>query len=307
MFKNLFKKPTPPPQAIASLPLESKEEVPLSHLEQAMMNSIRKDTPESRKTVYQELIFSDLFLCLADTPSESSPDESINVAILKNSQDTSFCAAFTSEAAIRRWRPEGGHFISVRGQDIFKMLEKSPSQVLVINPASAPFIILNKLDIKQLALGAIPAAPINPVHMATEGSQTAPAEPQVQVSFPPDAFTSEQKEIIKTYLLERSDIEAGALGALLPPNVTPEAGNEEASWIRALFVRIEARDINPQELQVLCTQMKTDITENHAIFKETQFEVGIMPDAKFWEELHKNNVVLIDKMAGQEGLEPPTS
>ena len=101
-------------------------------LEQAMVENVRQDSGESRRKVYQELLFSELLLALSE-PEQGAPapeggaDQNMSVAILQNSAGTPFAAAFTSGAAARRWRPDGGQYVSVRGQDIFKLLEPSPA------------------------------------------------------------------------------------------------------------------------------------------------------------------------------------
>ena len=115
------------------------EPAPALYLEQAMVENARADNADSRRKVYQELLFSDLLLALAEADGEPEAEttqkdpNNLSVAILTNSGGTQFAAAFTSAAAARRWRAEGGQYVSVRGQDIFKLLEPSPAEVVVIN------------------------------------------------------------------------------------------------------------------------------------------------------------------------------
>lgn len=268
------------------------------HLEQAMMENARQDTPESRTKVYQELLFSDLLLALADpaegeTKQDADPNN-LSVAILSNPTGTRFAAAFTSSAAARRWRPEGGQFVSVRGQDIYKLLEPSPADVIVINPGSAPFIVLPKVEYRQLALGVVPQSPHSPVQVAAGGEgqqegQQGEGNGQMQVAFPPDVFDDAQKEHARKVMHGNPNIEAAVLGAILPPN----AGNE--NWVRTVFLRVKNIEESNDAMQAFCLQVRKEIAENQSIFKDIGFEVGVMPDPNFWIHMHQNQIILFDK------------
>ena len=89
---------------------ENKEPETALHLEQAMLENVRSDNAETRVKVYQELLFSELILALADTPPNqenpnaasdaNSNQQQLNIAILANPQGTQFAAVFTSVDAI---------------------------------------------------------------------------------------------------------------------------------------------------------------------------------------------------------------
>ena len=267
-------------------------------LEQAMVENVRQDSGESRRKVYQELLFSELLLALSE-PEQGAPapeggaDQNMSVAILQNSAGTPFAAAFTSGAAARRWRPDGGQYVSVRGQDIFKLLEPSPAEVIVINPGSAPFIVLPKVEYRQLAMGIVPQSQQSPVQMAA-GGEGAPAggeqDGQMQVAFPPDVFNDEQKSHAKQVLNSKEKIEAAVLGAILPPN----AG--ENGWIRTIFLRVSGLDETPDAMQAFCSTVKNEIVaEKESLFEALQFEVGVMHDPAFWQAMHQNGIILFDK------------
>jgi len=282
-------------------------------LEQAMVENVRQDSSETRRKVYQELLFSELLLALSEPEQGTQPadagaeqNQNMSVAILQNSAGTPFAAAFTSGAAARRWRPDGGQYVSVRGQDIFKLLEPSPADVIVINPGSAPFIVLPKVEYRQLAMGIVPQSQQSPVQMAAggEGAQAGNEQDgQMQVAFPPDVFNDEQKIHAKQVLNSKDKIEAAVLGAILPPN----AG--ENGWIRTIFLRVSGLDETPDAMQAFCTDVKNDIVaEQSGLFGEMQFEVGVMPDPAFWQAMHQNGIILFDKnppeaAAGKESKE----
>jgi len=268
-------------------------------LEQAMVDNARTDTPESRTKVYQELLFSDLLLTMADleneNPNQNGDDSQtakpFNVAILTNSQGTPFCAAFSSVVAARRWRSEGGHFAGVRGQDLFKLLESSPAEVLVINPGNAPFIVLQKVEFRQLALGVIPQTPYSPVQVGVGEAPAAIDPNQTKIAFPPGVFSDDQKLRALEILKNNENIEAAAVGAILPPGA-----DEQSGWVRTVFLRVKGIDENPQDMQTFCMNMRSSIVEDSSIFEQTPFEVGVMPDPSFWQAMHDNNIILFDKM-----------
>lgn len=269
------------------------------HLESAMIENARNDTVDTRAKVYQELLFSDLLLALsdpapqADGKPEPQQPGNINIAILSNQQGVPFAAAFTSAQAARRWRPENGQYISIRGQDIFKLLEPSPAEVIVINPASAPFIVLTKVDYRQLAAGIIPQSPKSPVQV-TQG-QNPSGEQGMQISFPPDAFDDAQKERAYDVLFNNPHIEAAAIGAILPQNAP-----KDANWLRTIFLRISNPQESQENIQKFCIEVRDAIKQDDANFENTHFEVGVMTDPNFWTAMHQNHFILFDKNPPQE-------
>ncbi len=290
------------------------------HLEQAMIENIRNDTVETRAKVYQELLFSDLFLALSDPVSSSSEPaageqnqdfnvqapvksdaaSNVHVAILSNSQGVSFAAVFTSAAAARRWRAEGGQYVSIRGQDIFKLLEPSPAEVIVINPGSAPLVVLNKLDYRQLALGIVPQTQSSPVQVqsfAQKPDERGSAH-AMQIAFPPDAFTEFQKKHVLEVLSELANIEAVALGAVLPPAAQAPA----ADWLRTIFLRICGVEANQKAVEDFCIEVRSSLKKNNTFFEGISFEVGVMSDPQFWLAMHENNCILLDKNPPQKSV-----
>jgi len=266
-------------------------------LEQAMVENARQDTQDSRRKVYQELLFSELLLALSEPEAGAAAEQSaengqnMSVAILQNSAGTPFAAAFTSGAAARRWRPDGGQYVSVRGQDIFKLLEPSPAEVIVVNPGSAPFILLSKVEYRQLAMGIVPQTQQSPVQVASgAGEAQGAGDGQMQVAFPPDVFNDEQKAHAKSMLSSNAKVEAAVLGAILPPN----AG--ESGWIRTIFLRVSGLEESPEAMQSFCGAVKDSIVAGQdELFGAVPFEVGVMPDPNFWQAMHQNGIILFDK------------
>ncbi len=297
-------------------PTGTDEKVPQAarELERAIEANAKHDSPDTRQKVYQELLFSDLLLALADptdktqAPPAKNGEEvkgkNISVAIMKNPSGMQFAAAFTGPEAAKRWRAEGGNFVSMKGRDVYKLLEPSPAEVIVINPGSAPFVVLPKVDYKQLALGVVPQNQHSPVQnppagggkggdakagAKQEGEGGQPQDGQMQVSFPPDVFSEEQKSLIQTILMVHTHVEAAVFGAIRPPNA------KENEWIRTIFIR--AINVKPQQeaVQALCAEIRDSILENEDLFRESPFEVGVMPDPQFWVAMHQNKIVLFDK------------
>jgi hypothetical protein len=293
------------PQGNSKNKIEVKTDEPPAavQLENAMEDNHRQDTQDSRSRVYQELLFSDLLLALVDgqapnaqQPSENmEPPQSLNVAIMSNPQGVQFAAAFTSAAAAKRWRVEGGQYVSIRGQDIFKLLEPSPADVIVVNPGSSPFIALNKAEYRSLANGIVPQTAQSPVQAGAPANQDQAAQAGMQISFPPDAFTVEQKEIIHKFLISNENIEAAALGALLPPNAP-----DETSWLRTIFLRTKKLQQNQAEIQQYCIELRQQLLNSSSALNDLAFEVGIMPDANFWLAINQQNFTLFDNNPPKE-------
>lgn len=289
-------KPSNHAEVKSSPPLQTNEEPPVAvQLENAILENARQDTQDSRSRVYQELLFSDLLLALVDGPApqpvSSSPDtpQNLNVAIMSNPQGVQFAAVFTGAEAAKRWRVEGGQYVAIRGQDIFKLLEPSPADVIAVNPGSVPFVTLSKAEYRSLAQGVVPQTAKSPVQ-ATAGPAANQQEMGMQISFPPDAFTEKQKESIQQILSRIDNIEAAALGALLPPNAP-----DENSWLRTVFLRTKEVQKNQQDIQKYCIEIRDQIIKNSAHFADAPFEVGVMPDANFWIAINQNNFILYDK------------
>lgn len=280
---------------------EGNEPQAAQYLEQAMIENARNDNPETRRKVYQELLFSDLLLALADdapnpenAAAEAAKDPSnLSVAILTNSANVQFAAAFTSPAAARRWRAEGGQYVSIRGQDIFKLLEPSPAEVIVLNAGGAPFVVLPKIEYRQLAMGIVPQTSTSPVQVSAGQQAPQPeaegGEGQMQVAFPPDVFSDEQKSFAERVMHANERVEAAVLGAILPP------GADKNAWVRTVFLRVSGIDENQDAMQNFCLTVRNAITENAELFKDVGFEVGVMPDPSFWIAMHQNGIILFDK------------
>jgi hypothetical protein len=295
---------------------------PALDLERAMVANVAMDSPDTRMRVYQELLFSDLLLAVADeaeggagvseggtgdgseklTNGQTVDASKVRVAILKNASNIQFAVAFTSGEAASRWRPEGGQYVSIKGQEIFKLLDASPAEVIVVNPASLPFIVLPKLDYKQLALGVVPQTQHSPVQnpppqqqqeaaasAAGEQGNETDSNQQMQIAFPPDVFDDDQKSFIKTLLLVHTQVEAAVFGALKPP------GAKENEWVRTIFLRVRGVEQTQEAVQHFSNEVKQSILQNQAIFKDFGFEVGIMPDPQFWLAMHENKLVIVDK------------
>ncbi|MES2615300.1 MAG: SseB family protein [Bdellovibrionota bacterium] len=275
----------------------SDEPTPAVQLEHAMAENARQDTQETRSRVYQELLFSDLLLALVDTtPAPPAPQaqnegtpQNINVAIMSNPQGIQFVAAFTRAEAAKLWRVEGGQYVSIRGQDIFKLIEPSPADFIVVNPGSSPFVTLSKAEYHSLAQGIVPQSPQSPVQTAANPGAN-PQEAGMQISFPPDAFTNEQKQAVHEFLSDMQNVEAAALGALLPPN-SPNKDN----WLRTIFLRTKQTQNSQEDIQKFCIDIRDKLMKNSEHFADVQFEVGMMPDANFWLAIHQNKFALFDK------------
>lgn len=272
------------------------EEPPAAvQLENAMLENARQDTQDTRSRVYQELLFSDLLLALVDSqqvpqaPTNPETPQNLNVAIMSNPQGVQFAATFTSAQAAKRWRVEGGQYVAIRGQDIFKLLEPSPADVIVVNPGSTPFITLSKGEYRSLAQGVVPQSPKSPVQAATGSGGNAP-EAGMQISFPPDAFTEKQKESVQKFLSTLENIEAAALGALLPPNAP-----DENSWLRTIFLRTKQVEKNQEEIQKYCIDIRDKLIKSSEHFTDVSLEVGVMPDTNFWLAVNQNKFTLFDK------------
>jgi hypothetical protein len=267
-----------------------KEPAPALQLENAMNENARKDSPETRTRLFQELLFSDLLLALVDGPlpevENNGKPQNINVAIMTNPQGVQFAAVFTRAAAAKKWRLEGGQYVSIKGQDIFKLLEPSPAEIIALNPGSNPFLTLTKAEYRSLAQGVVPQVAKSPVQSMGENNP----ENGMQISFPPDAFSDDQKAAVQQHLNNYPDIEAAALGALLPPNAP-----DQNAWLRTIFLRTQKLDSNQENVQKFCLDLRDNLVKNSPHFNNIALEVGVMPDDQFWVAVNENNFQLFDK------------
>jgi hypothetical protein len=277
---------------------DNKEPETAVHLEQAMIENARNDTADTRVKVYQELLFSDLLLMLMDENSPNATQTQLDIAILKNSQGTQFVAVFTGVHALRRFRPQGGQYAIMRGQDIFKLLEPSPAEVIVVNPGNSPLAVLKKAEYRQLAAGIVPKVAYSPVQVLQAPAPSDSSEesrPGVQIGFPPNVFNDEQKQHTYQVLHNNSEIAAAAIGAVRPTHL-----QDQESWIRTIFLRLETPSATEENLKQICHDVRENIKQDNELFTECQFEVGVMPDPHFWESLKENNVLLFDKKLAHE-------
>lgn len=265
-----------------------------SELEQAMVENVRTDTRETRQRVYQELLFSELLLALAEaeTKGEQTTNE-INVAILSNPQNVKFAAAFTSAEAARRWRPEGGNYATIRGQDLYRLLEPSPAEVLVVNAGSNPMIVLPKVEYRQLAAGVTPQSQQSPVQSPSaggaEGQQKQDEAPQIV--FDEEVFTPALREQLSKILASAPRLEAAAVAFMVPPGTDPNKNRQ-----RTVFLRTKDVEQTQEAMQAFFeAEIQPGMGQAEADFRESPFQFFPIPDPSFWIAVHRHKAALFDR------------
>lgn len=273
----------------AAAEAQQAEPVVARELELAMVENARNDSRDTRNRVYQELLFSDLLLALSENKdgTEPNPNE-LNVAILSNPQDVKFAAAFTSAEAARRWRPEGGNYATIRGQDLYRLLEPSPAEVLVINPGSAPMIVLPKIEYRQLAAGVIPQTQHTPVQVPSADGQQQQQQPQI--IFDANVFDAPLREKLAEILRGTPNVDAVAVAFMVPPGGDPNKDRQ-----RTVFLRTKDVDQTQESMQSFFEQnLQPRMAENDALFRSSPFQFMPILDPSFWVAVHRHKAALFD-------------
>jgi hypothetical protein len=113
---------------------------------------------------------------------------------------------------------------------------------------------------------------------------------EMQLAFPPDVFTADQKTAAQSVMESDGRVEAAAIGAILPPGA-----NKEDGWIRTIFLRVKDVEPSQEAVQKFCMDMRDRIRASQELFKETGFEVGVMPDPNFWAAMNEQKIALFDR------------
>jgi hypothetical protein len=275
-----------------------------TELEKAVLENFHNDNLDTREKLFQELLFSNVLVSLSDhypknevsshlkdshkSYEVSHDPDSVNIAIFTNNKNLKFVAAFTNAECSRKWKGEDGYYANIRGQDLFKTLENSPVDIIVINPSSSPYIVLSRDEFMQLAFGVLPKIKKSPVYFQTDKGGKVIEPPNLEISFPENTFSKDLKEKVLELLKHEEMIEMIAYGAL-------HHTDKENYWKRVIFIKYSSK-LPSLNIQKLCRNLKEKIIETYASnFEKIDFEVANMPDKNFWSLIKKKNLVVYEK------------
>ena len=275
-----------------------------SELDKAVLDNFNDDSLDTREKLFQELLFSNLLVALSDhypknemsnhlkdshkSYEVSHDPDSVNIAIFTNNKGLKFVAAFTSAECSRKWKGEDGYYANLRGQDLFKVLENSPVDIIVINPSSSPYVVLSRDEFMQLAFGILPKIKKSPVYFQTDKGGQIIAPPSMEISFPENTFSKDLKGKILQLLKQEDNIEMIAYGAL-------HHADKEKYWKRVIFIKYNSK-LSSLNIQKLCKDLKSKLLEAYSkYFEKMDFEVANMEDKNFWSLLKNKKLIVYEK------------
>ena len=130
----------------------------------AMFSASTDDSPAAQEAVYRALLEAPLLLPIpeeeqAGSEGWESAAEPVTVKFISAPPEADGSwrfLAFTSEAALTRWRPQGCRYVAMRGPDVFQMVMGTEAAGLVIDVAGPWGGELPRAVVQLLAEGTVP-------------------------------------------------------------------------------------------------------------------------------------------------------
>ncbi len=264
----------------------------LGLLGEAMVEAARGDSPETRRRVYQELLFSDLLVALEESPEARLPGlpPGKQVLVRHNTAGIPGVFAFTSRAFAEKF-VDSPDLVSLRGQDALGLLASGGGEAVVVNAGSLPFLLLTRDDAVRLSKGIVPESRFSPVRSELAPSPGADASPgsEATLAFPPGIFNEEQTQRLRKVLATHHRLEAASVAVARPP------GAPENAWMRVVFLKVKGEPLAQEQARALCQELVRDVRERNTLFDESPFEFAVMSDPPFWEAMVKENLLLFGK------------
>jgi SseB protein N-terminal domain len=145
-------------------------------LKSAMTLVAESDNRENRKKLYETFLKSDLYLLIPEVnnPGErvAKGGESFQIVGLNDKEGRPSWPAFTDEAEITKWRPEGSPYIRIAARAAFQMMLQGNVQRIYINPGTIPTGFLSRQEVELLATGIIPGGVENNMSRMTVTEST---------------------------------------------------------------------------------------------------------------------------------------
>jgi hypothetical protein len=129
-------------------------------LDRLMHALARNDTPEGRQDLYRELLKSRFILA---TPGMSArqtplqPGSKLDFVSTTGPQGRSAMLVFSSDDALRAWRPVGCAHIIAPARELFGMALRSGLDSVMVNPRGPAGGVIDRLALAALAEGRVPS------------------------------------------------------------------------------------------------------------------------------------------------------
>jgi hypothetical protein len=128
-------------------------------LDQLMGALARNDTREGRQALYRELLKSRLILPtpgMSARPTPLPPGSAIRFVSTTGPQGGSAMLVFSSDEALRAWRPAGCDHIIAPARELFGMALRSGLDSVMVNPRGPAGGVIDRLALAALAEGRVP-------------------------------------------------------------------------------------------------------------------------------------------------------
>ena len=177
-------------------------------------------SPQTLQELYRALLSSRLILATPGLSASQTPmDDGAKVRFVSTTapQGESAMLLFSSDAALRAWRPSGCDTLIAPAKELFGMAIRSGLNAVVINPRGPAGGVIDKRALAAIAEGRVPPLDEKDPFRVTEGNmvldlpRTPPRGPLVEAV---RAECKHAADIRAAYFLEAS-IEAGASHLLL--------------------------------------------------------------------------------------------
>jgi hypothetical protein len=121
-------------------------------IEEAIAAFTENRSPEQLQQLHCVLVGGSFIVpVFADATEYAIAHWDIPVICLRRPDDTGSVPAFTSVEKLLEWKPEGGKFVELKGDQLIRMAENM-SQIsdIVVNPGLVPRGIIDRSEFKQL-------------------------------------------------------------------------------------------------------------------------------------------------------------
>ncbi len=171
-------------------------------LKEAMQARIDEDTEENRRAFYAALLTSALILpvareSVADLPpgeQRLAQDTPVDLATFRSEDGEPVLIAFTDEAAVLAWKPEGLAYVAMHGADLFPLLTRQPITEMILNPGGPVRARLTRAEITALAQSRLEDAPGVSRRKLSAGARVMISAPDQPL---PPGWQAEVREALK--------------------------------------------------------------------------------------------------------------
>jgi len=166
----------------------------------ALFAALTRDTPETRKQLYEALSQAMLILPASEVAVEQLADgavtledaaSSLRVKTYTDHSGETLLVAFTDEDAVLAWVDEGTPYIALRGYDLLALAAHNTVAELILNPGGPVSGIIRRGEIASLVRGELPA------HPQGEAPVPAPILVSKPVQLPPQPLLEGLRQLLQ--------------------------------------------------------------------------------------------------------------